>query len=192
MNKHIEVLNTLKSNKEMIKYCKANLQLLGSGSSRLVFALNDKLVIKVAKGTIGVKQNSTELKVWAMIDYTFEYYKRSFAKLYINMCHWMDFFVVMERVDTKNNPYKRKFNFNTRRSFDTSRKEMDPKIRQIYTHVSVIDDVTFTLNLPDLCARNVGVNNRGVLKVCDYGFDKAAYKLMCNGVKQVQTLYVKD
>lgn len=192
MNKHIEVLKNLKSNQAMIQYCKANLDLIGTGSSRLVFALNDKLVIKIAKGSIGVKQNSTEIKVWAMVDYTFEYYKRSFAKLYTDLCHWMDFFVVMERVDTKNNPYKRKFNFKTRRSFDTNRKEMDPKIRQIYTHVSVIDEVTFTQNLPDLCSRNVGVNNRGVLKVCDYGFDNTAYKMMCNGVSQNQMLYVKD
>lgn len=39
---------SLKSYKERIAYCKKNLQLLGKGSSRMAFKLNNEKVLKIA------------------------------------------------------------------------------------------------------------------------------------------------
>lgn len=191
MNKHIKVLNTLKSNVDMIKYCDKNLVKLGTGSSRHVYAISDKLVVKVAKGKIGVKQNENEIRVWNLIDYTFEYYKRSFAKIDVNQCHWMDLFIVMERLDLDNNPYKRKFGFKTFKLFRTGKhKEIDSKVLQIMKHVSVIDDTAFTNNMSELQGRNMGISNSGILKLCDYGFCNHTFNMM-QKVNQKTYIHVK-
>ena len=54
---NIEKLNTYHAR---IKYCEKNLKHLSSGSSRVVYKLNDKSVLKLAKNEKGLAQNKAE------------------------------------------------------------------------------------------------------------------------------------
>lgn len=56
------------------KYLKSNLILLGEGLSRLVFALNDYLVLKVAKSYDGLMQNFIEHHVYKNCPNSFKKY----------------------------------------------------------------------------------------------------------------------
>lgn len=56
----IEEFMNLSSFKKRIDYCKSRLKLLGNGSSRIVFQIDDKKVLKIAKNKKGVAQNEHE------------------------------------------------------------------------------------------------------------------------------------
>ena len=57
---NISSLKELKSFKQRLDYCAGHLQRLGSGSSRIVFKIDDGTVLKLAKNRKGVSQNNTE------------------------------------------------------------------------------------------------------------------------------------
>lgn len=52
---------TLKSFKERVDYCNQTLQKLGTGSSRIVYLIDNKTVLKLAKNQKGIAQNETEI-----------------------------------------------------------------------------------------------------------------------------------
>ena len=53
-------LDSLETFEEKIKYCKENLEQIGKGSSRLVFTLTSKTVLKLAWNKKGLEQNTLE------------------------------------------------------------------------------------------------------------------------------------
>jgi|AGFT01.1.fsa_nt_gi hypothetical protein len=176
---HLHELGHLSTNTEMLKYCKENLTRLGAGSSREVFALSDTLVVKVAKGGTGVKQNENEIRVWNLVDYSFTGMKRSFAKVLIEACHWKDFFIVMERLDKLSN--KNLFNSYSMRLWRTSRTARSNVERRLYKDVSNTDDNAFTNNFADISPRNMGVSRSGVVKMLDYGFSTNIWNGLASG-----------
>jgi hypothetical protein len=56
---------------QRIAYCEANLKRISSGSSRIVYMIDNEKVLKLAKNQKGLAQNSTEID-WGN-DYYFEY-----------------------------------------------------------------------------------------------------------------------
>ena len=186
---HIAVLKKLNTNDSMLKYCNANLQKVGNGSSRVVYALSSNLVIKIAKGSVGVKQNENEIRIWNLVDYSFTGMKRSFAKIYIDLCHWKDFFVVMERLETKT-VSTQMFNFRSLQAWRTSRKCMDKTAKRIYNDVQATDDNAFTNNIADLMPRNMGTSKRGVVKMLDYGFSTEIWNKLATGKLRKRELLV--
>lgn len=186
---HITVLNKLNTNDSMLKYCNANLPKVGNGSSRAVYALSSNLVIKIAKGSVGVKQNENEIRIWNLVDYSFTGMKRSFAKIYIDLCHWKDFFVVMERLETKTVSIKM-FNFKSLQAWRTSRKCMDKTAKRIYNDVQATDDNAFTNNIADIMPRNMGTSKRGVVKMLDYGFSTQIWNMLIKNKLRKRELLV--
>lgn len=188
--KHLMALDKLPTNTQMMKYCKANLTKIGSGSSRDVYALSDTLVVKVAKGGTGIKQNENEIRIWNLVDYSFPYYKRSFAAVAIKECHWKDFYIVMERLDK--GVSSSLFNTKAIRAWRTGKHEtMHSTSKRIFKHVQDTDDNAFTNNIADISVRNMGVSRNGVVKMLDYGFSTPIWYGLAKGkIKNRETLFV--
>jgi hypothetical protein len=58
---NIEEFKTLKSFNARIKYCQENLKRIASGSSRIVYMIDDEKVLKLAKNNKGIAQNEVEI-----------------------------------------------------------------------------------------------------------------------------------
>lgn len=58
---NMEHFKTLRSFKERIQYCEANLQRISSGSSRIVYKIDNEKVLKLAKNQKGLAQNEVEI-----------------------------------------------------------------------------------------------------------------------------------
>jgi hypothetical protein len=56
----IEKFKSLRSFNQRIKYCEENLQRISSGSSRIVYKIDDEKVLKLAKNKKGLAQNEIE------------------------------------------------------------------------------------------------------------------------------------
>lgn len=170
--KFLESLEDM-TNRQMIKACEeAGLQKIGSGSCRVVFAINDKLVLKIALGHAGVEQNENEIRVWHMLDYDFAGYKKYFAKIYVDLCHYKDYFIVMERLETQ---------FTGRRKYASDlftvriKNKLKPQQRRAYLHynaVSVLDYHLNYINANDMHIRNLGMSANGCIKMLDFGLSK--------------------
>lgn len=52
--------STIRTFKDRVNYCKNRLKLLGNGSSRMVFQVDDEKVLKIAKNNKGIAQNEHE------------------------------------------------------------------------------------------------------------------------------------
>lgn len=63
----MEYFKTLTSFKKRINYCNDNLKRISSGSSRVVYMIDDEKVLKLAKNRKGLAQNEVE------VDYSSEY-----------------------------------------------------------------------------------------------------------------------
>lgn len=69
-------LKSLKSYSARLSYCKQRLQRIGAGTSRVVFAVDNEKVLKVAKNVKGIAQNQEEMQDWR------QNYYDCFAKVY--------------------------------------------------------------------------------------------------------------
>lgn len=170
--KFLESLEDM-SNREMIKACEAaGLQKIGNGSCRVVFAINDKLVIKIALGHAGVEQNENEIRVWHMLDYDFAGWKKYFAKIHVGLCHYKDYFIVMERLETQ---------FTGRRKYANDlfavrfRNNLTKAQRKAYLHYKAVEVLDYHLNYvnaTDMHIRNLGMSANGCVKMLDFGLSK--------------------
>jgi predicted nucleotidyltransferase len=60
-NFDLDKFKQLKSFKQRVDYCNSTLKKLGSGSSRIVYLVDDKTVLKLAKNQKGIAQNDAEI-----------------------------------------------------------------------------------------------------------------------------------
>jgi len=166
------------TNREMVKACQAaGLVKLGSGSSRVVFAINDKLVIKIALGKAGVSQNETEIQVNAMIDYDFNGYKRYFAKVYTDLCHYKDYFIIMERLDTKFKGRTRYTNLLHHARFNPELiEDKTERALKHYKAAKELDGLMMHVNSDDMHGRNLGMSANGQIKLLDFGLGQKTYR----------------
>ena len=58
----MEHFKTLKSFNQRVKYCQDKLKRISSGSSRIVYIIDDTKVLKLAKNTKGIAQNEVEIE----------------------------------------------------------------------------------------------------------------------------------
>lgn len=73
---NMEEMLSLGSYSARVRYCQQRLQKIGNGSSRVVFAVDDEKVLKVAKNKKGIAQNQEEMQEWR------QNYYDCFAKVY--------------------------------------------------------------------------------------------------------------
>ncbi len=59
---NMEHFNSLKSFSQRINYCEANLQRISSGSSRIVYKIDETKVLKLSKNQKGLAQTETEIE----------------------------------------------------------------------------------------------------------------------------------
>lgn len=62
-NWNSEYFESLSSFKQRLEYCKNNLEYIISGSSRSVYGIDDKRVLKLAKNKKGIAQNEAEIEL---------------------------------------------------------------------------------------------------------------------------------
>lgn len=60
----IDELEEIKSYRGKVKYCEQYLKRIGSGSSRVVYQIDDKWCLKLAKNSKGIAQNSSEISIY--------------------------------------------------------------------------------------------------------------------------------
>lgn len=60
----MEYFKSLNSFAARVRYCNEKLQRLGSGSSRIVYLIDDNTVLKLAKNKKGIAQNQLEAEAW--------------------------------------------------------------------------------------------------------------------------------
>ena len=58
---NMEEFKNMKSFNQRIQYCEQNLQRISSGSSRIVYRIDDEKVLKLAKNKKGLAQNEAEV-----------------------------------------------------------------------------------------------------------------------------------
>lgn len=87
---NLKTFSELNNYKERMVYCGEFLRKLGMGSSRTVYEINDKQVLKIAKNVVGMEQNETEAN--ALIQQQF-----SDVVTYCYEAHQNFLWVVMER-----------------------------------------------------------------------------------------------
>ena len=73
---NMNTLKSLPSYAKRLQYCQQYLKKIGAGSSRVVFAVDDEKVLKVAKNRKGIAQNQEEMQDWRQNFYD------CFAKVY--------------------------------------------------------------------------------------------------------------
>lgn len=76
VNFSMEQMMKLPSYVARVRYCQERLKKIGAGSSRIVFAVDDEKVLKVAKNKKGIAQNQEESQGWL------QNYYDCFAKVY--------------------------------------------------------------------------------------------------------------
>lgn len=87
---NMEYFKHIKSFRQRLEYAGMYLQRISSGSGRAVFAIDDKKVLKVAKNTKGIEQNTTETDYFIQ-----DNYEDIVTKLYDS--HIDDQWIEMER-----------------------------------------------------------------------------------------------
>jgi len=58
---NMEEFKAIQSFNKRIQYCESHLQKIGSGSSRIVYKIDDEKVLKLAKNSKGISQNEVEI-----------------------------------------------------------------------------------------------------------------------------------
>lgn len=60
---HLTRVRLIKNREDILEYCGWTMNLIGSGTGRMVFEVSDELVLKVAKNEAGRRQNEVEFKL---------------------------------------------------------------------------------------------------------------------------------
>jgi hypothetical protein len=121
----IETFKGLKSFAKRIKYCEENLQRISSGSSRIVYKIDDEKVLKLAKNKKGLSQNEIEIEYSGYYDLsdilarTFDYAddntwvemelaRRVTAPIFKQIVgfDWKDYIMAMDKQYRRVNPQK--------------------------------------------------------------------------------------
>lgn len=188
---------SLKSYKERIAYCKKNLQLLGKGSSRMAFKLNNEKVLKIAINKKGIEQNKTEINSFN------ENYKDILANIYNYSKDDNGIFLEMELArKPKLNDFKRLIGFSLDEIIEYliymydysiySYKDLPLYIEEIIAEISENDyiyDLLYFINDKHINPKDFrnksqwGIvirNNKEHLVVVDYGYSEDVKKMYKN------------
>ena len=170
--KFIRSLHAMETNKEILTACRlAGLEIVGAGSSRIVFALNDRLVIKVANSDAGVDQNETECKVWNFLDYDRPHLKQYFAKVHMHLCGPDNLFIVMDRLSTASKGSAKHITACNELKYNAKRKTIERQ-HHFADALQHVDDTLSTLTIIDISKTNIGQDRNGLIKVLDYGLTR--------------------
>ncbi|MDS1552305.1 hypothetical protein QPL51_04540 [Escherichia coli] len=170
--KFIRSLHAMETNKEILTACRlAGLEIVGAGSSRIVFALNDRLVIKVANSDAGVDQNETECKVWNFLDYDRPHLKQYFAKVHMHLCDPDNLFIVMDRLSIASKGSAKHITACNELKYNAKRKTIERQ-HHFADALQHVDDTLSTLTIIDISKTNIGQDRNGLIKVLDYGLTR--------------------
>lgn len=180
--KFLKELEAMPNNLEMIKHCNLHLKKIGEGSSRIVFALTDKLVLKIARNKVGVKQNEIEAQVWNFLDYDKPGYKKYFAKVHVALQPFNDLFLVMDRgVTHGRKPHKDMANtiYFSCRGMPEHIKAKTARVEVLTAEALRYVDLTLdTRIMADARIDQLGTFAGGRIKMIDYGLNRYAWNTM--------------
>lgn len=169
--KFLKEMEKCSTNAAMVQYCKdAGLPLLGEGSSRIVFGLTDKLVIKIARNAAGMEQNRVEAEVWNFLDYDKAGYKKYFAKVHVSLQPTNDMFLIMDRAEKSRKGHHKVstdvFSTKYRSTHKANRRNV------LFTEALEFLDLTLDTRLvADMREQQLGTIN-GKIKLVDFGLNR--------------------
>lgn len=185
MKRHLNALNKCRDNMEMIKYCTRYFKKLGRGSSRTVYRISTNKVIKIAHNQIGVQQNEAEIRAYEYISYDRERDLVFFAKVFTNLCHSKDLFIIQEYCDDLSTAESKEY-------IEYYRTIENKRAKRFHAALRDLDDTLYYKTLVDLNKGNIGRSVRGAIKIRDYGLSehiakqyRVAYK-ECRHLKNMQ------
>jgi len=196
-NWSVEEFKKLKSFSKRVEYCNNNLQRISSGSSRIVYKIDDTKVLKLAKNTKGLAQNELEIdfsryadlsdivaqvfdyaedNTWLEMELAYKLNPAIFKK--ITGFKWDDFTNVMNKHYYVVNPREAKF---FRPNYEVD-KEVEEKMWEdefIYQMLSLMGN--YDVPVGDL----IKISSYGVVKrngadaivLIDYGINQEIYKM---------------
>lgn len=191
----IETFKSLRSFSQRIKYCQENLQRISSGSSRIVYKIDDEKVLKLAKNRKGLAQNEIEAEYSQYHDLsdilarTFDYAddntwvemelaRKVTANIFKQIVgfNWSDFVSAMNKQYYRVNPPKTFFSYR-----DEPNTEIEDKMWEnefCYSMFSLLGN--YDIPVGDLVRfSSYGVVNRGginTLVLIDYGLNQENYE----------------
>lgn len=176
---NLEQFKQLQSFKQRVAYCDQNLEKLGSGSSRIVYKVDDKMVMKLAKNAKGLAQNEVEASqgqgyymkglvaevyayhedyLWLESEFCKKITKKTFAS--IVGVTFEQFCSVLNYIYFDNNP---------RKGFKRSKPDFNWDDNEFITNM-VDYMVGYDTPVGDLCKiSSYGVNSKGDVVMTDYG-----------------------
>lgn len=159
------------SNREIIKYLKDNnfkqMHNVSAASSRVVFALNDHYVIKVARSHMGVYQNLTEINVYEGVQRCEPKYLKYLVPVMLKETDTdHHIFVIMKMAKKPKTKLERK---------QLNSRALCGSDEQFHEAIKYIDNFMDTDNANDLINNNLGFY-KGTARVLDYGCGKEVSK----------------
>ena len=169
----LQYFSTIPTFKDRIQYCKDRLKLLGNGSSRIVFQIDNNKVLKIAKNKKGLAQNYKE-EDWGRNKYD------CFAKIYkadIENNTWIEMELAYKITF---NDFVRYFGFGPsflKNILEYIYNEKNKEMTSLYRYM--LDYQPDMATIQDWSrSKNWGVVNRNgqnVLVIIDDGFDEDIY-----------------
>lgn len=155
------------TNQDIIKKCQDNnlvqINHLVKYSSRIVFAINDSWVIKIALTETGIEQNKQEIFTYEAIEAYTPEHKKYFSKVLTELSDNEDFrFVIMQKLINSSN----------------SRKGLKAfcKNEKFLESVKRVDTFMDLCNSKDIKFSNLGITKSGKIKLLDYGCSRYVVK----------------
>jgi len=172
---YITIVNkftNIKSFKDKIKFAESNFHKIGAGSSRIVYDINDTLVLKLAKNKKGLAQNELEIDIG-----TTEYYFTGITKViqYDENNTWL----ISEKASKISySDFEKFFGIPLLHFFIYLKKGEDMGNVQNTLQTTSLGVIYDLVNDYDLAPGDIdrisswGKTKNGLIKLVDYGFSK--------------------
>ena len=179
----IELFKNMKSFNQRINYCKERLVKIGEGSSRIVYKINDNVVLKLAKNSKGLAQNESEINQgeyydlknivanvydsdednrWVEMELCKKITKSRFKEL--TGISFLDYTQIMQYEYAQNNPSKKRFG-STKPNIESDIYWENEFVKDMIDYQRGYDAL-----VGDLCKINsYGENSKGNIILTDFG-----------------------
>lgn len=198
----IHQLDSMSSFRQRINYCTQYLEKIGQGSSRIVFKLNDKTVLKLAKNQKGIEQNSFEADIDSdIVTKVFDHDK---------LCTWVESELAKRISKSRfkqlttfdiNEVYSYLFNYYNEQRGKKHKIDINPDLYDRLDSSDFVIDLCVLMTNNDLAVGDLGRISsygeiNGHIMLVDYGASddimSSYYSKVAEAIKYAQSLYKKD
>lgn len=192
----IETFKSLKSFAQRIKYCEQHLQRISSGSSRIVYKIDDEKVLKLAKNNKGLSQNELEAEysqyddlsdilartfdsaddnTWVEMELARKVTPATFKQ--VTGFDWEDFKKIMDKQYYRANPQKDRFGWADRKVLPDEIEQKMWEDEFVYPMLNLM--ANYDIPVGDLLRTSsyglVKRNGNDAIVLIDYGLNQENY-----------------